>query len=154
VRPDQIAAAKAAVAQQQAVLENAQWRIENRTLVSPTTGLVFDIIRHTGEIAGPQQPVLSILPDGATKLRLYIPETSLHAVSVGTILNVNCDGCDTGMHAKVNYVSDHPEFTPPVIYSLQSRQKLVVLIEAEPLADATALKPGQIVDVLIQAMAE
>jgi HlyD family secretion protein len=149
-RPDQITAAKAAVAQQQAVLENSQWRIENRTLVSPAPGMVFDIIRHTGEIAGPQQPVLSILPDGATKLRLYVPETSLQAVSVGTILTVSCDGCGTGMRAKVNYISDHPEFTPPVIYSLQSRQKLVVLIEAEPLADAIALKPGQIVDVLIQ----
>ncbi len=149
-RPDQIAAAKASVAQQQAALENTQWRIKNRTLVSPATGIVFDIIRHTGEIAGPQQPVLSILPDGATKLRLYVPETSLQAVSVGTILNVSCDGCGTGMRARVNYISDHPEFTPPVIYSLQSRQKLVVLIEAEPLADASALKPGQIVDVLIR----
>lgn len=153
-RPDQIAAAKAAVAQQLAALENAQWRIDNRTLVSPASGLVFDIIRHSGEIAGPQQPVLSILPDGATKLRLYIPETSLQAVSVGTILSVNCDGCGAGMRARVNYVSDRPEFTPPVIYSLQSRQKLVVLIEAEPLSDATALKPGQIVDVLIQESAE
>ena len=149
-RPDQIAAAKAAVAQQQATLENTQWRIENRTLESPAAGIVFDIIRHTGEIAGPQQPVLSILPDGATKLRLYVPETSLQAVSVGTILSVSCDGCGAGMRARVNYISDHPEFTPPVIYSLQSRQKLVVLIEAEPLADASALKPGQIVDVLIQ----
>jgi HlyD family secretion protein len=153
-RPDQIAAAKAVVAQQQATLDNSQWRFENRTLVSPETGLVFDIIRHTGEIAGPQQPVLSVLPDGATKLRLYIPETSLQAVSVGTILNVSCDGCGAGMKAQVNYISDHPEFTPPVIYSLQSRQKLVVLIEAKPLANAIALKPGQIVDVQIQRPTE
>lgn len=153
-RPDQIAAAKAAVAQQQALLANSEWRIENRTLMSPAFGLVFDIIRHTGEIAGPQQPVLSILPDGATKLRLYIPETSLQAVSVGTLLTVSCDGCGAGMRAKVNYISDHPEFTPPVIYSLQSRQKLVVLIEAIPLAGATGLKPGQIVDVQIQGSME
>ncbi|MBV1863095.1 MAG: HlyD family efflux transporter periplasmic adaptor subunit [Rhodobacteraceae bacterium] len=153
-RLDQIAAAKAAVAQQQAVLANSDWRIENRTLVSPDSGLVFDIIRHAGEIAGPQQPVLSFLPDGSTKLRLYIPETSLQTVSVGTILRVSCDGCGTGMRAKVNYISDHPEFTPPVIYSLQSRQKLVVLIEAKPLASAAALKPGQIVDVQIHGHTE
>ena len=153
-RADQIAAAKAAVAQQQAALENAQWRIDNRTLISPASGIVFDILRHTGEIAGPQQPVLSILPDGATKLKLYIPETALNSVSVGTVLDVNCDGCADGLQARVNYISDHPEFTPPVIYSLQSRQKLVVLVEAEPLAGASALKPGQIVDVLIPELAE
>lgn len=153
-RPDQIAAAKASVAQQQAALDNAQWRIKNRTLESPAAGTVFDVIRHTGEIAGPQQPVLSILPDGATKLRLYVPETSLQAVSIGTILSVDCDGCGTGMRAKVNYISDRPEFTPPVIYSVQSRQKLVVLIEAQPLGDAVALKPGQIVDALIPETSE
>jgi HlyD family secretion protein len=48
----------------------------------------------------------------------------------------------------VTYVADSPEFTPPVIYSLENRQKLVYLVEARPDAGAEALKPGQIVDVL------
>ena len=40
-----------------------------------------------------------------------------------------------------------PEFTPPVIYSLENRQKLVYLVEARPEGDAGPLQPGQIVDV-------
>ncbi len=47
----------------------------------------------------------------------------------------------------MSYVSDEPEFTPPVIYSLENRQKLVYRIEAKPSADAGILRPGQIVDV-------
>ena len=47
----------------------------------------------------------------------------------------------------VSYVSPDPEFTPPVIYSLENRQKLVYLVEARPNDGAWALAPGQIVDV-------
>ena len=63
------------------------------------------------------------------------------------VINFTCDGCKDAMGAEVSYVANEPEFTPPVIYSLENRQKLVFLIEAEPNSDAHILKPGQIVDV-------
>ena len=47
----------------------------------------------------------------------------------------------------VSYVSDEPEFTPPVIYSVENRQKLVYRVEARPPPAAGILRPGQIVDV-------
>lgn len=148
-REDTIAAAKAAVDQAKAVLANAEWRLEKRTVTSPVTGYVFDVVRNAGETAGPQAPILSVLPDDATKLRLYVPETALSSLKLGMTLNVRCDGCGTGMQATINYISDEPEFTPPVIYSLENRQKLVYLIEARPDETAGALKPGQIVDASI-----
>jgi HlyD family secretion protein len=88
-----------------------------------------------------------MLPDGAVKLTLYLPEPALSSVKVGTMLDVHCDGCKPGLKARVSYVSPDPEFTPPVIYSLETRQKLVYLIEAKPVGEATRLQPGQIVDV-------
>ena len=145
-RADEIKAAEANVAQAQAALENAEWRLSKRTLTAVSSGIIFDVIRSQGEVAGPQAPVLSILPDGAVKLRLYIPETAISQISLGTKLVVDCDGCaDTT--AEVSYVSSGPEFTPPVIYSLENRQKLVYLIEARPSKGSTAMKPGQIVNV-------
>jgi HlyD family secretion protein len=148
-RVDEIDAAEAAVKQARAALENAEWRLGKRVLTSPEPGTVFDIIRNPGEVAGPQAPVLSVLPDGAVKLRVYLPEPALASVSTGTRLEVHCDGCGDGMTATVSYVATDPEFTPPVIYSLENRQKLVYLVEARPDDDASALKPGQIVDVSI-----
>jgi HlyD family secretion protein len=56
------------------------------------------------------------------------------------------------MRATVSYVSPDPEFTPPVIYSLENRQKLVYLVEARP-DDAAPLKPGQIVDAILKERA-
>ena len=102
-----------------------------------------------GEIAGPAAPVLSLLPDGAVKLRLYVPESSVSQIRPGSTLTVHCDGCAPDLTARVIYVSDAPEFTPPVIYSLQNRQKLVYLIEARPEGE-NDLKPGQVVDVALE----
>jgi HlyD family secretion protein len=146
-RPHQIAAAEAAVNEAQAARDAAAWRLDQRTLRAPSGGMVSEILREAGEIAGPQAPVLSFLPEGAVLLRLYVPETEVAAIAPGTALEVGCDGCPEGTRATVSYVSDEPEFTPPVIYSLENRQKLVYLVEARPIPGATALKPGQIVDV-------
>lgn len=104
-------------------------------------------IRNPGEVAGPQAPVLSLLPDGAVKLRLYVAEPDLHSVTPGAVLTVHCDGCAVGLTATVTYVAGEAEFTPPIIFSLENRQKLVYLVEGRPNGGAAALKPGQIVDV-------
>ena len=145
-RAQEIAATEAAVRSARADLDRAKWLFDQRDLTAPAPGVITDVIRYPGEIAGPSAPVLSLLPDGAIKLRLYVPEADVAHITLGSRLQVNCDGCAPGLAAEVSYISDGPEFTPPVIYSLENRQKLVYLIEARPLGDS-ALKPGQIVDV-------
>jgi HlyD family secretion protein len=146
-RPETIKAADNQVKQAQATLEQAQWRLSKRVLAAPSSGRVNDVIRNPGDTAGPTAPVISILPDGAVKLSVYIPESAFSSVKVGTLLGVHCDGCGPDVKARVSYVSPDPEFTPPVIYSLENRQKLVYLVEARPEGDAGPLQPGQIVDV-------
>lgn len=147
-RPHEIAAAEAAVAGARAARAKAEWDLGQRRLTAPSSGTIADVIRTEGELAGPSAPVLSMLPDGAVKLRLYVPETAVSAIAGGSTLSVRCSGCADDLTATVTYVSDAPEFTPPVIYSLENRQKLVYLIEARP-TDAPGLKPGQIVDVVL-----
>jgi HlyD family secretion protein len=146
-RPEEIKAAQNQVDQAGSVLDQAKWRLSKRTLTAPAAGRIDDVIRNPGDTAGPTAPVLSMLPDGAVKLTVYISEAEFSSVKVGTLLSVHCDGCGTGLKARVSYVSPDPEFTPPVIYSLENRQKLVYLVEARPQGDATHLQPGQIVDV-------
>lgn len=148
-RPMEIDAADAVVKQAEAKLANARWRLEHRRLTVPYDGVVDDIVRREGEVAGPSQPVISVLPDGAVKIRLYVAEKYLSGIRLGTDITVRCDGCGKDVRAKVSYISDDPEFTPPVIYSLENRQKLVYLIEARPDGDQPMLKPGQIVDAVL-----
>lgn len=146
-RPEAIKAAENQVKQARAALAQANWRLSKRAIEAPSAGRVDDVIRNPGDLAGPAAPIVSLLPDGAVKLKLYVPETEFAALAVGSALEVRCDGCSPGLRAKVSYVSPDPEFTPPVIYSLETRQKLVHLVEARPEGDAMALQPGQIVDV-------
>lgn len=151
-RPDEIKASENAVEQAKAALAQARWRLSQRQLVAPSAGRISDVLRRVGELAGPSAPVLLMLPDGAAKLMLYVPEIKISGVAPGMKLDVRCDGCVPGLTATVTYVSPEPEFTPPVIYSAQTRQKLVYLVEARPDGGPqSALQPGQIVDVTLGA---
>lgn len=148
-RPQTIAAAEAALHRAEAERDRADWALSQRRLTAPADGVVTDILRRPGELAGPSSPVLSFLPDGATKLRLYAPAEAVAHIQTGSLLDVRCDGCAPGLQAQVIYIAREPEFTPPVIYSIQNRQKLVYLIEALPVDAAPVLKPGLIVDVVL-----
>lgn len=146
-REETIRAAENQVKQAEGALEQARWRLSKRRMEAQTAGRIGDVIRNPGDVAGPSAPVLSLLPDGAVKLKLYVGEAVFSTIEIGRKLAVHCDGCPSGLTATVSYVSPDPEFTPPVIYSLERRQKLVYLIEARPDAGADRLQPGQIVDV-------
>ena len=146
-REEAIHAAEGETERARAALAQAEWRLEKRTLVAPADGRVSTVIRNAGEMAGPTAPVLSLLPDGGVRLKLYVSEPQFSALAIGTQLAVRCDGCPPGLTARVSYAAPEAEFTPPVIYSLETRQKLVHLVEARPEGEAAALKPGQIVDV-------
>ncbi|MFC5587176.1 HlyD family secretion protein [Nitratireductor kimnyeongensis] len=150
-RAEAIKAAARRRDQMQAALEQARWRLSERAITAPSAGRINDVIRNAGDVAGPTAPVVSLLPDGGVKLKVYVPEAAFSSLEPDALLAVNCDGCGAGLTARITYISPDPEFTPPVIYSLETRQKLVYLVEARPEGEARSLQPGQIVDVRLKA---
>jgi HlyD family secretion protein len=95
--------------------------------------------------------VVRLLPPGNLKLRFFVPETVVGTLQPGRKLALQCDGCATGIGATVSYIADAPEYTPPVIYSNETRAKLVFMVEANPAPPhASALRPGQPVTVTLQ----
>jgi HlyD family secretion protein len=87
--------------------------------------------------------VLQLLPPPNLKLRLFVPEPLLGRYKVGDKLNIACDGCAAGQTATISFIATTAEFTPPVIYSRESRTKLVYLIEARPDDTSQPWHPGQ-----------
>lgn len=152
-REDAIKAAETRVAQGRATLDTAKWRLGERTLTARAPGRITDLVRRPGEVAGPQAPVVTMLPDGAVKLKLWVAERTFSQLALGAQLVVRCDGCGPGLTARITYLAAEPEFTPPVIYSIESRQKLVHLVEARPENASFGLQPGQIVDVVLPTAA-
>jgi HlyD family secretion protein len=149
-RTDEIAAAAAEARGSLADLAQARWREGQKARSAPTDAQVFDVMYRVGEWVAAGAPVLALLPPGAVKLRFFVPQPALARLAVGGRVAVSCDGCPAGLAARINFVSPQAEFTPPVIYSNESRSKLVFMVEAEPLGDAV-LKPGQPVAVRLQA---
>lgn len=150
-RPDEIRAAEAEVAAAGAALEQAEWRLGQKTALSTVAGVVTDTLFVRGEWVAAGQPVVILLPPGSVKARFHVPEPRLGTVKVGQAVELRCDGCAKPVRATVSWISPQAEFTPPVIYGKESRAKLVYLVEARPEAeDAADLKPGQPLDVLLR----
>jgi len=145
-RADQIEAAAAAVASAEAGLERARWELDQRTVRAPADALVEDRLRRAGEWVPAGGIVVSLLPPGSVKVRFFVPETMVGGLEVGQAVALRCDGCPAPLAGKVGYIAPEAEFTPPVIYSVGTREKLVFLVEAWPDA-GVALHPGQPVEV-------
>jgi HlyD family secretion protein len=137
----EVAAARAAVAQ-------AAWRLDQKSVAAPRAGLVQDTFFVEGEWVPAGRPVASLLPPGNVKIRFYVPETVIGGLQTGKSVEVRCDGCPAPIAAKISFISSQAEYTPPVLYSKESRGKLLFLVEARPEpAEGTKLRPGQPVDV-------
>ena len=124
----------------------AKQRLDDLAVMAPEAGSIERIYRRAGEIAAAGDPVVALLPPDNLKLRFYAPERMLASFAPGKEIGFDCDGCAEGLKARITYVAAEPQFTPPVIYSLDEREKLVFLIEARPL-NPEGLRTGLPVDV-------
>jgi HlyD family secretion protein len=140
--------ARSNLEQAQANLAWSQTRLNRRRANAPAAGSIEEIYFRPGETAPPGRPVVALLPPSNLKLRFYAPETELAAIKIGQAVTVTCDACAAGLNAKVTFISRSAEYTPPVIYSLEERAKLVYLIEARP-DEPEKFRVGQPVSVML-----
>jgi len=146
-RDEDIAAARESLAAAQARQTASQTKLTRRKLVSPVTGPVQQVYYRPGEMVPAGRPVVSILPPGNLKIRFFVAQAMLPQIALGDAVDVTCDGCTT-VRARVSFIAHSAEYTPPVIYSLEERNKLVFMVEAR--TDATqGLRVGQPVSVTL-----
>ena len=145
-RRAQVAAARAQAEQARGGQREVAIRVGQLSPQAPTPGLVEDVFFQPGEWVNANQPVVSLIPDNKVKLRFYVPEKQVARYRPGRTVRFACDSCPDGLSARIAYVSPRPEFTPPVIFSRDSRDRLVFMVEAVP-TNAARLMPGLPVDV-------
>jgi len=150
-RPEQIRAQTSQVAVASAAADQTRWRLDQKHVVATQPGIIVDTLFRVGEWVPAGSPVVRMLPPANVKVRFFVPQASLSLLPIGHKLEVRCDGCAKAVAATVSYVSTEPEFTPPIIYSNDTRAKLVFMIEARPDGEgAPTLRPGQPVEVVAQ----
>ena len=140
--------AEAALRTAQARLNSAQTRLTRRKVFSPVSGPVQQIYFRVGEMVPAGKAVVAILPPGNLKVRFFVNEAMLPKLSLGEPVRIRCDGCGEDIAARITFIARTSEFTPPVIYSLEERSKLVFLIEART-DTPEKLRVGQPVSVVL-----
>jgi HlyD family secretion protein len=148
-----VANARLAQARRQALAAGAETGLAEERLsdlagTAPTTGTIEQIFHRPGEVVAAGQPIVALLPPQNMKVRFFAPQEMLAQLPVGARVLVSCDGCREPIAANVSFVAREPQFTPPVIYSLEQREKLVFLVEAR-FSAPTPIRPGMPVDVRI-----
>jgi HlyD family secretion protein len=140
--------AEAALRSAEARRNAAQTRLARRNISSPVSGTVQQVYFRRGEMVASGRPVLALLPPANIKVRFFVPEPALPTIAIGDAVALRCDGCASGLQAKVSFISRTAEFTPPVIYSQEERAKLVFMVEARP-DNPERLRVGQPVSVIL-----
>lgn len=149
VRDEQLRQAREAVAAAEADLASAEAALARRSVSAPAEGSIQTLYYRTGEVVPAGRPIVALLPPENVRIRFFVPQTEIAHFSLGQPIRVACDGCQP-VDARISFISSTVEFTPPEIYSLEERAKLVFRVEAIP-TDPKALRPGQPVDVFAGA---
>ncbi|MFQ3452761.1 efflux RND transporter periplasmic adaptor subunit [Bradyrhizobium sp. UFLA01-814] len=132
----------------EARVNTSQTRLDRRKGFAPIAGSIQQIYFREGEMVQAQRPVLSIMPPGNMKLRFFVPEAELPKLALGDEVRVTCDNCAADLTAKIYFIATTAEYTPPVIYSLDERNKLVYLIQARP-SRPDVLRVGQPISIYL-----
>ena len=132
----------------EARVNTSETRLARRKGFAPVAGTIQQVYFREGEMVPAQRPVLSIMPPGNMKIRFFVPETELPKLAIGEEVKVTCDNCSSDLAARIYFIATTAEYTPPVIYSLDERNKLVYLIQARP-SKPDSLRVGQPISVYL-----
>ncbi|MFN7008458.1 MAG: HlyD family secretion protein [Allorhizobium sp.] len=144
-RAETIRQAEQTMAAAKADLAAARDTLDRLSTKAPADGTVQTLYYRPGEVVPAGRPVVALLAPDAVRIRFFVPETAIAGVTLGQTVRMRCDGC-TPMEARVSFIAAKAEYTPPEIYSLEERAKLVYRVEAIP-AEPTKLRIGIPVDV-------
>lgn len=150
-RTDQISAQEARIAQLHSALAQAQWRVDEKALKSPYNALVFDTLYREGEFVPAGGIIVRLLPPENIKIRFFVPQAVAETLKISdsAVIISRADG--QKIPVRITYISTEAEYTPPVIYSNETKEKLTYMIEATPSAkNAPTLHPGQPVEVSLE----
>ena len=146
-RSDLIDAAAASVEAARHSLEQAEKNLGKRKVFAPAAGSVEEVYFRPGEVVKEGQAVVALLPPGNLKVRFFVAEPVRATLHLDQTVKVTCDGCKGELTAKISFIAREAEFTPPVIFSQEQRQKLVFMVEARPVEATAKLTAGQPVTV-------
>lgn len=151
-RVDEQAAAAAGVDAAAAGVAQVEWLLKQKRVTAPVGGVVQELYRRQGEYAQPGATTMTILHSDTLRVRFFVPNDLRPRYLPGAKVKVSISGCDNALEATVTRVSARPEYTQPMMFSLELRDRLSFLTEARLSASSTCTAPpGTPVGVMVPA---
>ncbi len=144
---EEIAVARARVAQAEARRQAVVSQREEYRLLAPEDGVVLSCACHTGEIAAAGGTLLTLADIDQVWLTAYVPENRLGWVAVGQSVSVAVDAY-TGriFEGRVSHIADQAEYTPRNVATQEERVSTVYAVEVAIANADHLLKPGMSAD--------
>ncbi len=140
---EDLAQARAALAQAQAEVDRLQAQIAAQTLQAPIASQVLEVLLRPGEVALPGQPVVRLADLSTLKLVVYVPEADLGRVRLGQQVRIEPDALpDQTFTGTVTRIAERAEYTPRQVQSPRERTILVYAVEITVPNPTGQLKPG------------
>ncbi len=141
-RPEDIAQARARVAEEQARLRYLREQLGELVIRAPARSIVQSLPVRPGDLIGPNQAVASLRELDQLWVRAYVPETRLGLIAVGQAAEVTVDTYpDRPFSGRVARVSPEAEYTPRNVQTVKDREDQVFAIRVE-VPPTPLLKPG------------
>lgn len=150
-RAEEIAIARASVAQASEAVRMSQIRLGFAELRAPSSGVILVRQGELGEVVGPGTPVVTLADLDRVWLRAYVSETDLGRIRHGQEVTVRTDTYpDKTYRGRISFISSKAEFTPKTIETHKERVTLVYRVKIDLENPDHELKPGMPADAWIE----
>ena len=153
-RKEDIAIARANLAQANASLGLSRINAGYTTLLAPSAGIVTVRQAELGEVVSPGSPVVTLADIDHIWLRAYVAETDLGKIHWGQDASITTDTYPGKQyHGRISFISPGAEFTPKSVQTNAERVTLVYRIKIDIDNASHELKPGMPADARIELAA-
>ncbi len=149
-RAEDIAAAEARHAELQARLREINVNLDEAVVKAPEKAVIEVLPVRTGDVAGPNQPVVRVLRADDLWVKVFVPETELGKVRLNQTVTVTVDAYPhkqfTGTVMQIASVS---EFTPRNVQSASERRHQVFAVKVRIADPQGVFKSGMAAEVVL-----
>ncbi len=127
-RPEELAAADAAVLAAEAAVEAQKERLALYSLHASERVSVLDVPVRVGEVVAAGATVATVADTQHPYVDVFVPQQSLRGLAVGVMARVRVDAESNPFEGEIEHVAPTTEFTPRFLFSPQERPNLVVRV--------------------------
>jgi HlyD family secretion protein len=125
-RQEDIAAARAQLAAEEAAVNQSERRLADSILVAPSDGVVLTRARERGAIVSPGETIFALTLSSPVWVRTYVNERDLGRIEPGMKAEVHTDSAPGKTYSgQIGFISPVAEFTPKAVETRELRTDLV-----------------------------